>query len=115
MDSVKLNREGYTPIKGTLAQIEGVKDRKAAWLLSAKLAKEGIPNLFNVFIEADSKNSAMNIVQLYQGGLTLGQKEYYLDNDAQTTKVREAFKNTSRRCSHSAVSPMPLQRRKCRR
>lgn len=41
---------------------------------------------------ADDKNASQNILNIYQGGLTLGQKEYYLDNDEATTKIREAYK-----------------------
>ena len=34
----------------------------------------------------------MNILSVNQGGLVLGQKEYYLDNDPATTAIREAYK-----------------------
>ena len=41
---------------------------------------------------ADEKNATQNILSVYQGGLSLGQKEYYLDNDKATADIREAFK-----------------------
>lgn len=41
---------------------------------------------------ADEKNAKMNILQISQGGLTLGLKEYYLDNDAATKTIRDAYK-----------------------
>lgn len=44
------------------------------------------------FFGADEKNSSMNILNIYQGGLTLGLKEYYLDNDAATVAIREAYR-----------------------
>ena len=37
-------------------------------------------------------DSKQNLVQLYQGGISLGEKEYYLDTDEATTAIREAFK-----------------------
>ena len=42
--------------------------------------------------EADEKNAKMNILLIYQDGLSLGQKEYYLDNDKATTDIRNAFR-----------------------
>lgn len=41
---------------------------------------------------ADEKNAKMNILNIYQGGLVLGQKEYYLDTDPSTTAIRDAYK-----------------------
>ena len=38
------------------------------------------------------KNAKMNIFNIYQGGLTLGQREYYLDNDQTTADIRNAYK-----------------------
>ena len=34
----------------------------------------------------------MNLVQVYQGGLVMGQKEYYLDNDSATVAIRDAYR-----------------------
>lgn len=45
----------------------------------------------------------MNILNIYQGGLFLGQKEYYLDNDSATAGIRDAYKNTSYACSSSSA------------
>ena len=42
---------------------------------------------------ADEKNVTMNIYNLMQGGLTLGAKDYYLNNDAATVAIREAYKS----------------------
>ena len=37
------------------------------------------------------KNSAMNIVHICQGGLSLGEREYYLEDDEHTRKIRQKF------------------------
>jgi putative endopeptidase len=91
MDSAKLNSEGYAPIKPTLDAIAAIKQRKEILPFIARLTKEGIQPLFYTFIEADDKNAKMNLVQVMQGGLSLGQRDYYLETDPQTTKIREAF------------------------
>ena len=44
----------------------------------ATLHKEGMAPFFALFVDADEKNSAMNIVQLYQAGIGMGDRDYYL-------------------------------------
>ena len=63
-------------------------------LLSAMLELDpyGVTGYFDVGIGPDLKDSKTNIVGLSQGGLTLGDKEYYTDRDLQTINIRKAFK-----------------------
>lgn len=92
LDSVKLNADGAAPIKSGLAQIEAVSDRNSLSEMIANLHKEGLAPFFHVFVGADEKNSTMNIVQLYQGGLAMGDRDYYLQQDADMDKIRTAYK-----------------------
>ena len=55
-------------------------------------APYGEQEFFFCYFGADEKNATQNILSVYQGGLSLGQKEYYLDNDKATVNIREAFK-----------------------
>ena len=52
----------------------------------------GDAELFVAYIGADEKNATQNILNFMQGGLTLGQKDYYVENDEATVKIREAYK-----------------------
>ena len=45
-----------------------------------------------MFVSADDMNSSMNIVQTYQGGIGMGQRDYYLENDEQTKSIRDKYK-----------------------
>lgn len=92
MDSVQRNKEGVNPVLPLLKNIEKQKNIKALQSLQFKYAafSYGVP--FGAGFGADEKNAKMNILSLYQGGLTLGQKEYYLDNDKATKDIREAYK-----------------------
>lgn len=92
MDSVKQNKEGYAPIQADLEAIAAIQDRKEIIAQMAKLGSKGLPGYFGFYIDADIKNSSMNLLQIGQGGLSLGEKEYYLDNDSATVHVRESFK-----------------------
>ena len=61
-------------------------------LLQKKYAVFGYGVPFGSYFGADEKNVTMNILNISQGGLTLGQKDYYLNNDEATVAIREAYK-----------------------
>ena len=92
MDSVRRNEEGVRPVMPILNEMEAAKTladlRKVQ--LNHPVAGYGIPLGYG--FGADEKNAKMNILQISQGGLTLGLKEHYLDNDAATKTIRDAYK-----------------------
>ena len=93
MDSVRLNREGWTPIKPTLDKIAAIKNRKEYQLVCAQLDRRGESTMmFGIGAGADQKDSEWNIVAVGQGGLGLGERDYYLSDDAQNKRVLEAYK-----------------------
>lgn len=92
MDSTRRNREGWTPIKGQLEQVAAIKTIKDLTVLSAQLGRYGVSSYFNIGVGSDMKDSKMNIVGIQQGGLSLGNRDYYLENDEATQKIREAYK-----------------------
>ena len=93
MDSVRLNREGWEPLKPTLARIAAIRTNKEYQLVTAELDRRGEGTMmFGIGVGADMRNASMNIVAIGQGGLGLGTRDYYLNDDPQTVKVREAYK-----------------------
>jgi len=93
MDSVRLNREGWEPLKPTLEKIAAIKDRREYQLVTAQLDRMGEETMmFGIGVGADMRNAAMNLVSIGQGGLGLGTKDYYLNDDEQTVRIREAYK-----------------------
>ena len=93
MDSVRLNREGWSPIKPTLDKIAAIKNRKEYQLVCAQLDRNGESTMmFGIGAGADQKDSEWNLVAVGQGGLGLGERDYYLSDDAQNKRVLEAYK-----------------------
>ena len=92
MDSVKLNADGYKPIQADLKRIAQVKTVADILKLTPELALSGLDPYFSVYVGADPMNSSLNIVQTYQSGISLGQRDYYLENDAHTKEIREKYK-----------------------
>ena len=88
MDSTRLNAEGYTPLLPYLEKINSMKTRED---LIAYAASEHDNLLWSLYCGADEKDSKNNIVQIGQGGLSLGNRDYYISDDPQVKKIREAF------------------------
>lgn len=92
MDSVKLNADGVEPIRGELEKIAAITDVKEMSEIVAEMRRKGFDAYFVLGVGADEKNSAMNIVYAYQSGMSLGEREYYLDNDDHTREIREKYR-----------------------
>ena len=89
MDTEKLNAEGNSPIQADLDKIAAIKD--AAGVLEAMIDLQGSA-YFQFYVGADIMDSKTNIFELYQGGIGLGEKEYYLEDDEATKNIREEYK-----------------------
>lgn len=91
MDSVKRNTDGIAPLKEGLDKISALKDKAEISKLMAELQRNGQDVYFSTYIGADPGNSQMNLVQTYQSGIGLGEKEYYLENDEHTKEIRNKY------------------------
>ena len=92
MDSTARNERGVEPIRPVLERIAALKSNSEVMPLVAELSRQGMGSFFGLYIDADIMDSRQNLVQLYQGGISLGEKEYYLDTDEATVAIREAYK-----------------------
>ncbi len=92
MDSARRNQEGIAPVKPMLDEMEAAKTLEALRQVQLKYGKMGFGVPFGSYFGADDKNVTMNIFSVGQGGLTLGQKDWYVNPDKATSDIREAFK-----------------------
>ena len=92
MDSARREQDGLSPVMPLIKRLEAAKTKDQLFAIQLELAPYGSEEFFNSYIGADEKNATENIVNIFQGGLTLGQKDYYLETDEATTKIREAYK-----------------------
>lgn len=92
MDSVRRNKEDYAPIKALLDEVQSINSRKDVQYEMAKLQSHGISNFFSFGCDADLKDAKWNLMQINQGGISMGERDYYLENDEPTKKIREAYR-----------------------
>ncbi len=113
MDSVRLNKEGYAPLKPTLEKIAAIKSRKEYQLVTAQLDRRGEGTMmFGMGVGADMRNAGMNLVSIGQGGLGLGTRDYYLNDDEQTVRIRETYQNYLRKLFQMTGSDEAAAQRK---
>ena len=92
MDSARREKDGISPVLPLIQRMEAAKTKEQLFAIQMEMMPYGNMELFGAYIGADEKNATQNILNFMQGGLTLGQKDYYLENDEATVKIREAYK-----------------------
>ena len=89
MDSTTLNAQGAGPVLIDLAKIYGAGRDEIIDLMATM---PGVGAFFGTGVEADMMNSTANVMYWGQGGLGLGDRDYYIEDSDNTIAVREAYK-----------------------
>jgi len=92
MDTVTINKRGYEPIKPLLARIDGISDVPSLLKLVVDEQKTGDGSIIGFSVGPDDKHSTINIVQLYQTGIGLPERDYYFKTDEATLSIQNAYK-----------------------
>ena len=90
MDSTIRNQQGNKPVEAMLAQIYQMPRTDLVAML-ADLHRGITSPFFDAGVMADLKNSDQNLMYLTAAGLGMGDRDYYLENDENTVKVRNAY------------------------
>lgn len=91
MDTVAIEKAGYTPIQPWLDKINGIKTADDLMRTAAQMHRTYTFAMFMNWVGQDDKNSADVIMNMWQGGLGLPDRDYYLLPDAQSQKNREDY------------------------
>jgi putative endopeptidase len=92
MDSLAIEKAGITPILADLKRAGSVTDSKQVLEEIIYERTHGIASpLFGFSVGQDRKHPERMVVQLSQGGISLGDRDYYLKNDERTKKIQAAY------------------------
>ena len=89
--SRRIESLGITPLKGELAAIAAITDKKDLPAAFARAAQVGVRLPFSVNVGADQRNSEQYAVQISQSGLGMPDRDYYLRNDEKFAATRKAY------------------------
>jgi putative endopeptidase len=92
MDTDLADKLGDKPLLPVLHRIDTMKDKKelaatVAWLV----INDGTGGFFRFGVEQDQKDSSKQIEGLGQGGLTLPDRDYYLEDNEHMTEIRKQY------------------------
>ena len=90
MDSVRLNKEGATPLKPFLEKAESVSKDNLEEMLAWEHNGLGA-SLFSTGVGADYNDSKINIMHLGETGLGLGDRDYHLEDTEENKKIIDAY------------------------
>lgn len=91
MDSIAINKAGISPLKVELTSIDKITDLPSLLASIGHLHTIGASPAFNFYVSQDDKNSQKNALQFMQGGLGLGQRDYYFNTDKETENIRKEY------------------------
>ncbi|AII51011.1 M13 family metallopeptidase [Hymenobacter sp. APR13] len=91
MDSMAIEAAGLKFLKPELDRINGIKDLKGLQSAVVRAQKIQTGAFFNSYVGQDDKISTQYAVNLYQGGLSLPDRDYYLKDDARSKGIRTAY------------------------
>ena len=93
LDSVRLNQEGAAPIADELKRIQSLSGKEAVSAMIGEMHRTMSAPFFAIYVDADAKNSSMNIAGWYQAGMNMGDRDYYVSDDENSRKIRDSYTN----------------------
>jgi len=91
MDTVNIEKSGSTPIKADMEAIDKLADMQGVLATVAKMQKWGANPMFGFYAGQDPKNSEVVVPQIYQGGISLPDRDFYVLTDGRSMMIREEF------------------------
>lgn len=91
MDSVLLNKKGISDLNDDFAMIEGVKNLKGVAEAAAYIHVASGSPLFSFGVGQDDRISSKNAIFVWQGGLSLPDRNFYFDTDSRAAMIRQKF------------------------
>ena len=83
MDTVAINERGYSELLPYFEMVDALNDKADLAELLGEMHSNGVGGFFNAGGSTDPKNADMVIMHLYQGGLSLTDRDDYLVDETQ--------------------------------
>lgn len=91
LDTAAIDAKGLAPIQPWLDQIKAVKAKSGLAALYAQADRNGVQGLFGSYVGQDDKNPEVYALNLFQGGLGMPDRDYYLSKEAKLVEARTAY------------------------
>lgn len=92
MDTKRRNALGLKPLAQHFKLINSIRSTEDIVPTIAKLEKLGGSGIWGAMVDQDLKNSEKYALYLTQSGLGMSDRDYYLKDDAESKRVRDAYR-----------------------
>jgi putative endopeptidase len=92
MNEVAINKKGLNAIAPLLSKIDNIKSNSDLIEYLAYSQKAGLGGIFGIYVGPDDKEVTKNILNVFQGGLGLPDRDYYFKEDERSVKIQEGYK-----------------------
>jgi len=93
MNEKQIESLGTKPLAGELKRLDSLATHDEVLLHLGYLAQLGVQGPFAFFVGQDDKDSTRHLAHLYQYGLALPDRDYYLKDDPKFLEARKAYRN----------------------
>ncbi|MDR0363908.1 MAG: M13 family metallopeptidase [Bacteroidales bacterium] len=93
MDTATIESQGIKPLTKQLEDVINVFNKDKLIGAISFLHRQGVAQFFGVYVGADEMNSDMNILNVYQSGLGMPDRDYYLSEDEDMVNIKAAYKD----------------------
>ena len=108
MDTVAINERGFKELLPYFEKVDALTDKADLAKLLGELHSDGFGGLFNAGGGSDPKNAEMVIMHLFQGGLSLPDRDDYLEEASQ--EMREKYvEHVAKMFQLTGTDPEPAQ------
>jgi putative endopeptidase len=91
VDQARRDELGLTPLKGELARVAALKDKRGIAALAAHFSRLEAGAPLDMNVHQDNKDSTRMIVDVVQGGLGMPNRDYYLQDEARLKEIRTKY------------------------
>ena len=91
LDTAAIEAKGLAPILPWLGEIKGLSNRSGYAALAAKAGRYGIGIPFGLYVGQDDKSPDRYVTQMFQSGIGMPDRDYYLLQDERMKGVRAKY------------------------
>ena len=91
LDTAAIEAKGLAPIEPWLKDVRGLKSKAGYAALAAAAAQNGIGTPFAAVVTQDRKDPDVYAMNLFQSGLGLPDRDYYLSADPKLAEAKAAY------------------------
>ena len=91
LDTAAIEAKGLAPLQPWLTEINRLDKRSGYAGLLAKAGRYGVGTPFGLFVGQDDKQPDRYVAAMYQGGIGMPDRDYYLSKDAKIVATRAKY------------------------